>query len=63
MAKSKGKEEVTEEITWTIRCVITAGSDKEVESTIEIIEENLENATDNVMTETTHIEDFRVQLD
>jgi hypothetical protein len=61
MAKSKGKEEVTETVNWTVSCTITGPSDRAVEATIEAIEANLENGADGVEDEAA-VEDFRVVM-
>lgn len=45
---AKSKEEVTEEVTWTITATIVAENDKQVETAIEQIEAGLDTAAEDV---------------
>ncbi|HVI78148.1 MAG TPA: hypothetical protein VM715_08280 [Candidatus Acidoferrum sp.] len=62
MAKSKDKEEVIEDVSWTVSCTIIGQSQEDIESMVENIEENLDNAADGIMTDMTNFKDFKVRL-
>jgi hypothetical protein len=61
MAKSKGKEEVTESFTWEVTATLIASSQEALEALCEAVEENLDNAND-VDTDLGEIDDYTVRM-